>query len=263
MKLIEKYPALCDSYKWGKTKPSVCQEIFKVIDKKLGENISFVASENFNGLEIGIYRCKISGIRYSLVPGGSFNFGLSEKEEQQASKYVEEMELDCSIMQPVKTFHVNPILVSIHPITEKQITSLIEIDDTVRLYDPIEGEVAFTVSRKEAIRVMDITKMTIVSEIEWEYLCRATTKTLFNSGDKLNSDVEECFSLFTFDDSEECKSCSNLFGLCGFGVGEWCLDNYTDSYDLHNSGDFVFKDDSEEYVVRGGAAALYPWQGCD
>lgn len=67
--------------------------------------------------------------------------------------------------------------------------------------------------------------------------------------------------LSDFRDPNRCIRAANPFGLVGLQVGEWCQDTYTADY--HNAGNtdipLVM---SSPFVVRGGAARGWPWQGC-
>ncbi|WP_228287939.1 formylglycine-generating enzyme family protein [Thiothrix subterranea] len=104
-------------------------------------------------------------------------------------------------------------------------------------------------------------------EAEWEYACRAGTKTLFNFGDKQDLTLEKVNYSGKWDDSDikgETKDVKtypcNAWGLYEMhgNVWEWCEDMWRDHLgkDVVSNPKAVARDDQEAsilQVVRGGS----------
>src|SRR5262249_15927562 len=92
-------------------------------------------------------------------------------------------------------------------------------------------------------------------EAEWEYACRATTNTLFVWGNKLLPDKElETWITSEFSEGWERKLSCNRFGLYGLFDGEWCEDQFRETYDPSEAPR------KGEFAVRGGGSLFWPWQ---
>jgi formylglycine-generating enzyme required for sulfatase activity len=111
------------------------------------------------------------------------------------------------------------------------------------------------------------------SEAEWEYACRAGTKTVFSFGDSLSSTQANFNGNYPYGSAPEGKYLGkttpvgsyqpNAFGLYDMhgNVLEWCEDIYADSYKgLPTDGSAnVSKEDSSLRVLRGGSWSLKGW----
>ena len=99
------------------------------------------------------------------------------------------------------------------------------------------------------------------TEAEWEYACRAGTITRWHFGDAVNPQVINC----CFDEGDRDKLHpfpvdeiyeANAFGLSGMhgNVREWCLDNWSRTYECSSSGNLPYlKSGSKFRVNRGGS----------
>ena len=113
------------------------------------------------------------------------------------------------------------------------------------------------------------------SEAEWEYACRAGTKTPFYFGDILSAKVANYNSKKSYNNSSAAKSpgkttpvdhygIANAFGLCDMhgNVWEWCLDQWHDSYEGAPDDGSAWIDnpnnENHKRVRRGGSWALHP-----
>ena len=109
------------------------------------------------------------------------------------------------------------------------------------------------------------------TEAQWEYACRAGTKTAYSFGLSLNGDNANCDGRIPFGTTEEGPFVGkttpvgsykpNAWGLCDMhgNVGEFCSDSYKkDAYGVCRK-DCVLQDPSvsrrehSEFVVRGGS----------
>ncbi|MFM1653414.1 formylglycine-generating enzyme family protein [Brevibacillus sp. B_LB10_24] len=184
-----------------------------------------------------------SGQRFRYIPGGQFRMGLSEGEEAAARKLCNPFPANIGEMRPVRLIKISPFLMGERPVLTR------ELGGETGNYPNAAAYVSFDTARKHAHRY----GMTLPSEAQWEYACRAGTETLFTFGDRLPEE-SELAEWLTFDFSAGYGR-ANGFGMYGLFIGEWCSDVFTDSYepDLGKSND-------GPRVVRGGGAYFWPWQ---
>ena len=111
------------------------------------------------------------------------------------------------------------------------------------------------------------------TEAEWEYACRAGTKTPFHFGETISPELANYYSENTYNNSPKAlylgKTTSvfhfevaNAWGLCDMhgNVLEWCQDHYHSSYeDAPNDGSAWLTDDQDaRRILRGGSWDNYP-----
>ena len=108
------------------------------------------------------------------------------------------------------------------------------------------------------------------SEAEWEYACRAGTKTRFYFGEKLTPKLAQCKSnegmaLLTFFRGQTAPVGSfpaNNFGLYDMhgNVYEWCLDHWHENYDgAPTDGNAWTKGgEPDRRALRGGSFQFFP-----
>ncbi|MGK7913119.1 MAG: formylglycine-generating enzyme family protein [Synechococcus sp.] len=211
------------------------------------------------------------------VSGGSFEMGSPDSEPERYN--------DEGPQHPVT---VPNFFMGRYPITQDQWRFVAEqIEQVNRSLEPdpavFKGEKhpVESISWFEAVefcdRLSQHTKRTyrLPSEAEWEYACRAGTKTPFYFGDILTAEVANFDSSVSYNGSPIADSrrkttpvdlygIANAFGLCDMhgNVREWCLDHWHDSYEgAPNDGSAWIDgndDENQSRVWRGGSWANPP-----
>lgn len=183
-----------------------------------------------------------SGHRLRYIPAGRFQMGLSAHEEQAARAIFDPVPANLEEMRPVHEVQVKPFLVGERPVLTREAEP-----GSTRYRDS-----AASLTDAEVMAHCAALGMTLPTEVQWEYACRAGTATLFTWGDNLPSE-EDLAGWLTFDFAAA-NGKANGFGLHGLYVGEWCLDRFAASYAAVEPGDDAPR------VVRGGGAFFWPWQ---
>ncbi|WP_254566157.1 SUMF1/EgtB/PvdO family nonheme iron enzyme [Oscillatoria sp. HE19RPO] len=190
-----------------------------------------------------------TGLIFKYIFGGTFNMGFSEEEERQAKNICNPIPANLNEMRPVTPVTVKSFLISIHPILNNLYWKLFNIKRTKKDFTYYPAYL----TREQAKKLLADIGFRLPYEQEWEYVCRATTKTLFNFGDKLIED-QYLFPLLNNNFYDLTKLTPNLFGLYGIFTGEWCEDEYRFSYEKNSPKE------QGSYVVRGGGSIFWPWQ---
>ena len=191
------------------------------------------------------------GLQMQFIPSGTFVMGND----------------DSSVLteRPVRTVEIPAFYVSVHPITQLQYQSIVGINPGkfVNSSNPVEQ-----VSFYNAIEYCRILKnqtgklFRLLSEAEWEYACRAGTKTAYYFGDSISTDIC-CYSpISRYRDREYStapvgKYLPNDFGLYDMhgNVWEWCLDNWHRDYKEAPLNHHPWFNDLNQgtRIIRGGA----------
>jgi hypothetical protein len=205
-------------------------------------------------------------LEFNLIPGGVFDMGLSQVEEENARVIDKTARIEVAEMRPIHRVRVSPFLMTKFPVMDSFARNHILIDN--KLLRPEFGEdddlIPIYLSRSEIQALTEQTGFSLPSEAQWEYACRGTTKTLFYFGDTLPDEetLESAILLSNFTDVRRNLSSSNPFGLVGLSVGERCADTFQNNYYNARNDDLPVSL-GPPYVVRSGAGILWPWQDCD
>ncbi len=100
-------------------------------------------------------------------------------------------------------------------------------------------------------------KITLPSEAQWEYACRAGTMTPFHFGKVLNGDLANCNGDFPYGTDKKGKNLGKTTDVGSYPANPWGLfDMHGNVYewctDWHNS-------DQKRKVLRGGSKTHLPW----
>jgi len=201
-----------------------------------------------------------------VIPGGTFLMGSSEKRPLPNEL-------------PVHSVAVKPFLMSKYPVTKAQwkaIANLPQVHCKLNKVPVRAGSANHPVAQiswYEAVEFCDrLSRRTrheyrLPTESEWEYACRAGTKTPFHFGETITPELANYDGKFPY--HLEPKGIhrgqtthimsfqfANAFGLFDMhgNVWEWCQDHWHESYDNSPThGEAWLDHENSKRVMRGGS----------
>ena len=214
------------------------------------------------------------GLDMVLIPSGSFTMGSPEDEPDRSEDE-----------GPQHEVNIASFFMGRYPVTQAQwrvVAGLPQVNRELETapaqfkgeYHPVER-----VSWYDAVEFCDrLSQYTrreyrLPSEAEWEYACRAGTKTPFYFGKTLTTDLANYNGDYTYNDGPKGEyreqttpvdhfKIANAFGLCDMhgNVWEWCQDHWHDSYDgaPTDGSAWVSENESDAHVLRGGSWIGFP-----
>ena len=208
------------------------------------------------------------GLDMVLVPGGTFTMGSPEDEpERWENEAQHEVNISSFFMGRYPVTQAQWRVVAGLP----QVNRELESDpahfkgenhpvEQVSWYDAVEFCARLAARTRREYR--------LPSEAEWEYACRAGTKTPFYFGKTLTTDLANYDGNYTFNDGLKGEyreqttpvdhfKIANAFGLCDMhgNVWEWCQDHWHNSYEGAPTDGSVWLSNNENNscVPRGGS----------
>ena len=221
-----------------------------------------------------------------LIPGGTFIMGSPKKEEDSTDSE-----------RPQHKVTIEPFWLGQYQVTQAQWKFVAKLPQVNKELNPDpsrfkgNGSTSLTnnrpveqVSWYDAVefcdRLSNHTKRQyrLPSEAEWEYACRAGTKTPFHFGETITTDLANYNGNYTYgqgpkgvyrEETTEVGSfeVANNFGLYDMhgNVWQWCLDDWHDNYtDAPADGSAWFSSDDKlsdktgRAVLRGGSWLINP-----
>ncbi len=264
------HPELFDRAQWFAADVSRREQLARTVEDLLLPDFEYVGLRTYAGtdLEVAVYRHLATRQRFSLIPGGSFEMGMSPEEEQAIvdarpdiddddDNFNQEFDLllsEMATMRPLHEVTLQPFLLAQRVLDVGQVRR--HIHDFV---DPLYGdnpEVPAHLSNEQAITVLVGTGLRLPSEAELEGAARGhLRRSLLPTSTRIPD--EDSIEGMLADDSE---STSNAFGIHGYGLyPERCADAWHENYQSAPTDGSAW-DGPGPRVVRGGAANCYPWQ---
>ncbi len=196
------------------------------------------------------YQHELTGMEFVLIPGGTFMMGSTVLEPERG---VDEAQHEVT---------VSPFLISKTEVTQAMWYKVMRSHPSSfqGLHLPVES-----ITWYEAMSFCEKAGLTLPTEAQWEFSCRAWTQTPFNLGPNITINqvnYNGCYPyLGTHEELYRLKTVpvASLPNINGYGlfdthgnVWEWCLDWYND-YPTKPTVDPKGPNSGSRKVVRGGS----------
>jgi formylglycine-generating enzyme required for sulfatase activity len=272
------FPELYEISVWKHTPQGRQQEVLQAVSKRLGSGFIRRRNYSFNGNTIGLFTHVASGISLHLIPGGAFEMGLTDREIEVLERYQAKVAgtaaadeigvylANAHFERPVHSVSIEPMLVAREPVSASLLEKVLQqrLSNERMFADRADVPGHITISEWEKLcktaAFHPVTGLRLPSEAEWEFFYRAGSSSLFYWGDT----IPETFPF---------EAPTHPFGLRDLGYYvERCQDHWLPDYTqapANGAAVMLKQTENQEidepilYVVRGGAATLAPWQGCE
>ena len=196
------------------------------------------------------YRHRQTGIVFVRLPGGTFWMG-AQKEDPKGHNYDPEAQEDEG---PVHEVTLSPFLIAKYEVTQRQWTRVMEANPSKFMGD--DNRSVENVSWNDIQEFEAKTGLTLPTEAQWEYACRAGTTGPFAGTGNLD-DMGWYGDYYRGSTHSVGQKAPNGFGLYDMhgNVLEWCEDFYDDTFYSKPEAagsDPVSSAGSEDRVIRGG-----------
>jgi formylglycine-generating enzyme required for sulfatase activity len=209
------------------------------------------------------------------VPGGQFMMGADDREFEEYLNYVNrnfDMGYTKLAGRPQHAVNVPDLLMSKYPVTQAQYETIIRrnpshFKGSQRPVERVSWDDAQTFCQKLAQQTNKPYRLP--SEAEWEYACRAGTKTPFYFGETISPDVVNHNGKHPYSQAPKCVHRAattdvgifpaNAFGLYDLhgNVLEWCQDTWHENYQGAPTDGSPWLDENDgnnDYqLLRGGS----------
>lgn len=182
------------------------------------------------------------GMEFKLLGPGSFIMGSIEGDQD---------EMPLHLVTISKQFYIG-----IYEVTQKQWNQIMGYNPSKFHHDdlPVES-VSWNKVEKfiEKLSAKEGIQYRLPTEAEWEYACRAGTKTRFYWGNEFDGKYAWCAENSQGATQPVGQKKSNAWGLFDMSgnVYEWCFDSYGEYHDSHTVD--PVKDEGVRHVGRGGS----------
>jgi len=266
---------LSDISLWRAAGDAEIEAAVRGIERKLRREFAFVATRPHAGsdLRIATFLHIDQQDEFVLIPGGAMQMGVSEDNRRAMAAIDETIWLPDQVIPKPHMVRVPPFLAARRPIdrgTALHRAGWPMATEIFESYSPAEqqtfwqraGSTPALMALAQIDRVITATKLALPTEIQWEYLYRCGSSTLFPWGDDLpaNQAAWKNILLADFRERVENDQAENAFGVLGMQFGELCADLFegeqaaVPSYE--NPDDYA----DAPQVMRGGAAHFEPWK---